>query len=350
MTQLELLLPFAMPPQEMARDLLRELKMPALATLLARASLTEHQLSDGFSRALPHENWLARQFGLPAQSSHATSPALAASAMQSFNLPAEAGVWFILQPVHLHVARDHLVLTDLRQLMLAEQDARTLFDIAYSLFEESGKTLRYGDAQTWFLRADDWHALQTSTPDAACGHNIDIWMPQGDSAREWRRLQNEIQMHWHAHPVNDQREALGLKPVNSVWLWAGTASGTAGTSTKFEETFTFSDARLPFAAVASRQIAVASAAELINARAQHGLLMLDHLTEAALAADWSEWLLRFQVMEAQWFAPLLDAIRNGQLDRLTLTISHNTAHTSLVTSKSSLRKFWRKPSLARLAP
>lgn len=32
MTQLELLLPFAMPPAEMARDLLRELNMPALAT------------------------------------------------------------------------------------------------------------------------------------------------------------------------------------------------------------------------------------------------------------------------------------------------------------------------------
>ncbi|WP_353153400.1 hypothetical protein [Herminiimonas fonticola] len=349
MTQLELLLPFAMPPAEMARDLLRELNMPALATLLARAGVAERHVSDGFSRALPHEYWLARQFGGPVQPDANTSPALAVKAMQTLALPADTGVWFILQPVHLHIARDHLVLTDPRQLQLSEADARALFALAQALFEESGKTLRYGDAQTWFLRADDWSALQTSTPDAACGHNIDIWMPKGPHERDWRRLQNEIQMHWHAHAINEQRETRGLKPVNSIWLWGGASSDVASTQNKIEETFTFKNAQKPFAAHATRQIAITSSADVINAKPQHGLLVLDKLIEPAMAGDWSEWLARFQAMEAAWFAPLLDALKNGQLDKLMITISHNTACSSFSVGKSSLRKFWRKPSLARLA-
>jgi hypothetical protein len=350
MTQLELLLPFAMPPAELARDLLRELKMPSLAMLLARSSRSAHQISDGFSRALPHEYWLARQFDFTAASDSDNSPALATSTMRSFNLPAETGTWFILQPVHLHISRDHLVLTDTRQLQLAESDARALFDIVQPLFEEVGKTLVYGDAQTWFMRADDWHALQTSTSDAACGHNIDIWMPKGPHERDWRRLQNEIQMHWHGHAINDEREASGLKPINSVWLSGGAeAKKTFIPNTKFEEVFIFSNERKPFTALANKQIAIASSADIFNKKSQNGLLALDNLIEPALAGDWSEWLMRFQVMETLWFAPLLQALQDGRLDKLAITISHNTAYSTFAISKSSLRKFWCKPSLARLA-
>lgn len=350
MTQLDLLLPFAMPPGEMARDLLRELKMPSLAMLLARASRSEHEISDGFAHALPHEYWLARQFDIAPVRDSDNSPALAASAMRSFHLPAETGTWFILQPVHLHITRDHLVLTDTRQLQLAESDARALFDIVQPLFEEIGTSLVYGDAQTWFMRADDWHALQTSTPDAACGHNIDIWMPKGPHERDWRRLQNEIQMHWHAHAVNEERETRGLKPVNSVWLWGGAeAQKRSDTNAKFEEAFTFSNERKPFTAFANQQITITSAADMLAARPERGLLTIDDLIEAALAGDWAEWLQRFQVMEELWFAPLLTALQDGRIDKLAITISHNTACSTFNISKSSLRKFWRKPSLARLA-
>ncbi|MDO9421494.1 MAG: hypothetical protein Q7T66_12615 [Herminiimonas sp.] len=348
MTQLDLLLPFAMPPAEMARDLLRELNMPSLALLMARASRTAHQASDGFSRALPHEYWLASQFGLPANDSD-TSPAVAASGMRTFNLPLEGGNWFVLQPAHLHITRDHLVLTDHRQLQLTESDARALFAIVLPLFEEVGKTLFYGDAQTWFMRADDWNTLQTSTPDAACGHNIDIWMPKGAHERDWRRLQNEIQMHWHGNAINDQREARGLKAINSVWLWGGTPVALEPAQTKFEEIFTFSPIKESFAALVGKQIPVTSIAEIINSQTQRGLLIQDELTEAGLAGDWSEWLMRFQAMEALLFAPLLDAIRNGQLQKLHITISHNTAYSTFAVGASSLRKFWAKPSLARLA-
>jgi len=350
MTQLELLLPFAMPPAEMARDLLRELKMPSLAMLLARSSRSAHQTYDGFSRALPHEYWLARQFDSTAKHDSEDSPALAISAMQNFKLSAETGTWFMLQPVHLHISRDHLVLTDTRQLQLAESDARVLFDIVQPLFEEVGKTLLYGDAQTWFMRADEWHALQTSTLDAACGHNIDIWMPKGPHERDWRRLQNEIQMHWHAHAINDQREANGLKSINSVWLsGAAEAKKTSNTNTKFEEVFTFLNIGKPFAALTKKQIAINSATDILNEKPKHGLLVLDILIAPALAGDWSEWLMRFQAMEDLWFEPLMKALQDGRLDKLAITISHNTAYSTFAISKSSLRKFWCKPSLARLA-
>jgi hypothetical protein len=79
------------------------------------------------------------------------------------------------------------------------------------------------------------------------------------------------------------------------------------------------------------------------------MLVLDNLIESAMTSDWSEWLGIFQQLEANWIVPLLDAVKNGRLDQLSITVSHNTALASYAVSKSSLRKFWLKPSLSRLS-
>ena len=341
MKQLDVLLPFSMPPAELARDLLRAVQAPALAMLLARASAAPAVEFDAFARALPHEQWLAEQFGLPAPEE--ASPPVAAAAMARFGLKPDVGVWFILQPVHFHITRDHLVLTDTRRLALSDIDARSLFATAQQSFEAAGMPLLYGDAENWFMRADAWAGLQTATPDAACGHNIDIWMPQGAHARDWRKLQNEVQMDWHGGSVNTARELQGLKPINSLWLWGAASAG--------------SDSATPYAALCNLQgwtRALAPTQEisfstLLAQSPASALFMDDTLAEAALGGDWAEWLQRLQLLERDCFAPLLAALKNGQLDALRLLMTHNTRLAEFRVSRHQLRKFWQSPSLNRLA-
>ncbi|MDB5763921.1 MAG: hypothetical protein JWQ21_2916 [Herminiimonas sp.] len=347
MSHLDILLPFGLPPAEMAPDLLRELKTPALATLIARAKSRRDQTFDGFSRALPHEIWLARQFGLDRRLPIGGSPPIATAAMQAAGLTPDPGVWFMLHPAHLHVARDHLVLTDLRQLALSEHESHALFDAAKPLFEEFDRPLLYGDARTWFIRADAWDALRTSTPDAACGHNIDIWMPQGDGERDWRRLQNEVQMLWHSHAVNAEREARGLQTVNSVWLWGGTPTTMDSAPPRYREVF-----NLPGWAGAPRQPAIlqkhaATASDAIATSPEHGLAVVDTLIEPALAGDWSVWLDRFHTLESDWFSPALEALKAGKIDAVSLIFSHGTHLSESSSGKQSVRKFWIKPSLSK---
>ncbi|WP_211466134.1 hypothetical protein [Collimonas silvisoli] len=357
MSHLTTLLPFGLPPQELARDLLRELKLPALATLLAR-SKTGHQRQqfDDFARALPHEMWLASQFSLPAFDAVApgqgqsvqNSPALACAAMRALGLRVEEGVWFILHPAHIHIARDHLVLTDIRQIGLSEADSRELFDAALPLFAEVGRTLVYGNANTWFLRADDWQGLLSSTPDATCGHNIDIWMPQGDGAQAWRKLQNEVQMLWFAHPLNQRREMQGRQTVNSLWLWGG--AGAQPSTPGQRQVFNLPDGFAGLGQYAKTAHTDASIAEVIAAKPEHGLLTLDHLIQPALTGEWSSWLQQLQNLESSCFAPLLQAMQQRQLDSLSLIITDNAHTLELTTTRLSLKKFWLKPVLTGLLP
>ena len=267
------------------------------------------------------------------------------------------GVWFILNPVYLLVARDHLVLTDRRQSPITEVESRALFEAAQPLFEEVGKPLIYGDAHTWFVRADDWSALRTSTPDAACGRNIDIWMPKGDGDRNWRKLQNEVQMHWHTHPINEERAARGLNPFNSLWLWGGSSGAAATQKTAGSGTASSPEASpyaqsfdLPAWLQRPTKSGATAVADVVAPGSERRLLVLDSLIEAALASDWSEWLTRLHQLEANWFAPLLVALKDGQLERITLVASRNAALSEFTITQHSLRKFWVKPSLAKLLP
>ncbi len=48
------------------------------------------------------------------------------------------------------------------------------------------------------------------------GRNVDPWLPATASSRAVARLQSEVQMLLHTHPVNDAREARGPGPGQLV--------------------------------------------------------------------------------------------------------------------------------------
>jgi hypothetical protein len=345
MTNLDILIPFGLPPAEMARDLTRSLDAPAYATLLARSKSITETDHEAYARSLPHETWLTRQFGL-AMNDSSGSPPLARSVMQQAGVQHESGYWFLLQPAHLHIARDHLVLTGLRKLHLTDEESRILFESIKSLFEESGHTLIYGDARTWFVRADNWAELSTSTPDAANGHNIDIWMPRGPGEREWRKLLNEVQMTWHAHPLNAEREMQGPPPINSLWLWAGSRDETTGGKLPYQQIFNPYSWMPDFS---GKSMPRANAADILDSPAQTGLVVLDELMDAAMASDWSSWLDLMHRLENEWMAPLLGALRNGRIGEIRILLNHNSKLLEIVCSKNSVKKFWIKPSLTALS-
>ncbi|MCY0910329.1 hypothetical protein [Massilia antarctica] len=340
MTQISLVLPFALPPPELAPDLVRALQAPALAALISRTASHQQLPVDEDLRALPHEAWLARALALSADG----KPAFAAAVMAGYGLAPAQGTWFIVNPAHTQIARSHMLMADMRRLQLSEAHGRILFDIAKPYFDENGMTLLYGDAGTWFMRADDWADLETSTPDSAVGMNLTDWMPKGPPARAFRKLQNEVQMLWFEHPVNTEREARGQAAINSFWPWGAAAAGA-----RVDTSALATSAASPWmAAMAGHP--QATPVTPIDTMSGDAILVCDALTEAAMATDWAGWLQHMHHLEQSTFVPALAALKDGRLQQLQLILSHRTSQIAFTTTRFSQRAFWRRPTLDRLLP
>jgi hypothetical protein len=364
MAHITLVLPFALPAPEFAPELARALDAPALAALLSRTSSYSLTPADAAVRALPHEVWLARALALESGG----QPAFAAAAMRGYRLDPGAGTWFIVNPSHIEIARSHLLMADLRRLALSEEHGRALFASAKPAFAEAGHELEYGDAQTWFMRADDWSAMDTASPDAAVGMNLMDWMPSGPRAIAYRKLQNEVQMVWYTDPVNAAREAGGLPPVNAFWLWSGTPATPSTSADRVAPAHGPARARAAHAerqnakngtptvatfdtpswltALAARELPTLgeSTTDITN----DTLLVCGNVAAASIASDWSGWLQQMQRLEAELFAPLLAALMRGEIKHIRLVLSNRGAHAEFTTTAMAQRKFWRRPTLDRL--
>ena len=51
------------------------------------------------------------------------------------------------------------------------------------------------------------------------GRKADPYIEQSRQALPWYKLVNEMQMFMHQHDINHDRQASGLLPINSLWLW-----------------------------------------------------------------------------------------------------------------------------------
>ncbi|GAB7523687.1 hypothetical protein PBS_26720 [Paraburkholderia sp. 2C] len=371
--RLHLLIPFALPSAADASTALHDLQTPAFDRLVARATLVERVIGEDFQRTLPHERWVARQFGaLPGSSAAAPRNATARSAddeapLAPYMLLADGGnpgtaSWACVQPVHVRIAHDHLVLIDPASLDLSDDDAATLLALARPLIEELGVRIEAPQPSRWYLSSDEFSTLAGASPLRASGRNIEIWLPHeahsGERSRAWMKLQNEVQMAWFEHPVNEAREARGLPAVNSIWFHA---QGVARpVTTPF--THVLSDAAatrgLALAAHAATAEPPDSFAQLKSqAQASHAaqaadatstLIELDPFSTPYISQDWANWNTAFAALERDWLAPALAALQAGELAELGLTLCGDTGSVTLSVTRGDLRKFWRRRLFASL--
>ncbi|MEX3852808.1 regulator [Paraburkholderia sp. BR10923] len=361
--RLHLLLPFALPAAADASTALHDIQSPALDRLVARATLIERVIGEDFQRTLPHERWVARQFGALPDGTADASAAADEAPLAPYMLRADGGepgsaTWACVQPVHVHIAHDHLVLIDPASLDLSDDEAATLLALARPLIEELGVRIEAPKPTRWYLSSDAFGTLAGASPLRASGRNIEIWLPHeahsGERSRAWMKLQNEVQMAWFEHPVNEAREARGLPAVNSIWFYAQGAARPV---------------RSPFAqvlsdAAATRGLALsagitpgappASYRELPAAlrRATNGsgatLVELDPFSAPYIEQDWARWNQAFAALQTDWFEPALAALQAGELPELGLTLCGDTGSVTLTVTRGDLRKFWRRRVLASL--
>jgi hypothetical protein len=174
--------------------------------------IADSQDQESFDRGLPYEKFLLGN-------QNASAPL----ELESHGVSVQADTCIArIEPIHIHAARDHLVLTSTEILDIQASEADALFESVKDIFAEMSSVTHRSKPHKWFIESPALQTLSTVSTAQAEGRNIDHWMPSDTSlegvARQWRKWQNEIQMIWFNHPVNEARQAEGMLSINSVWI------------------------------------------------------------------------------------------------------------------------------------
>ncbi|HEV2682282.1 MAG TPA: phosphoglycerate mutase [Rhodanobacter sp.] len=130
--------------------------------------------------------------------------------------------WLSADPAWVQPDMNGVRLLACGQLQLNMDEAQTLAVPLRPVFDEAGMQLEISTPDRWHLKLPANISLPSfAAPEQALGEDLSQHLPQGTEGRRWRVLLNEIQVLLHQHPLNAERRARGLAPVNSLWLWGG---------------------------------------------------------------------------------------------------------------------------------
>jgi hypothetical protein len=294
-------------------------RLAALELLLARGRRSARE-------AKPLERWVQEAF----QIGEGVYPAGALTLAAQGKDPGEDS-WVRSDPVHLRVIDDKLVVVPAEAFALSAEEAGALCEALNVHF--AGMEFTVSQPRRWCAKLA---SIEETRP------ALDVAGTALELPKQSAPLLTEIQMVLHAHPVNEAREARGEPAVNSVWLWgAGPAPRAIAPwqSVAADDPAVLGAARL---AKARQRALPRSAHEWLERLAEDGrhLAVLDALrAPIALAADRVQ--NEVEVLEREWFAPLLAALRSGRIGMVTLHVPDAASGVSFETIRGDLRRFWR---------
>lgn len=295
---MHLLIPFAAPASERsdaAGQALGSLALPQLRALLSRLDVAGRDGGDEWSFSPPHEHALAQALGWVGGDGVLPWAARQAAAD---GLDVAGHAWGLVTPAHWHVGTDQVSLLDPQVLALDVAASRACFDAVQDLFTSEGFALHWAAPLRWYAAHDSLAALRCASLDRVVGRNVDGWLGKDPAARRIRRLQSEVQMRLYTHPLNDERAARGLLPINSFWL-----SGCGVTQ--------------PCAAPEPK----------VDMR----------LRAPALGNDWAAWVKAWDTLDEGPVAELAARAARGEAVCLTLC-----GERAWVSHQSAPRGFWRR--------
>lgn len=217
----------ALAPPAIAPELLKQLPIyaPNLVRYLdqGQSQFITTQVEQNLCTAL--EWWLIEQAQFTSSTAKHNAALALLLAAQAEKTPDSASTepFWLVELIHMAPSRDGAALIPAHVLQINPDHSQTLLEAAQTLCEGTSFSLHPWSTTHWELRSQNKLAPLFASSQLVSRTSVNDWWDQEPRNKEWRRFVNELQMLYFNHPVNNQRQAQGLLPVNSLWPVGGLA-------------------------------------------------------------------------------------------------------------------------------
>lgn len=256
--------------------------------------------------------------------------------------------WIVrADPVHLMPNRDELILSGPDALSLTQPEAEYLVAVLNEFFKEDQWHIEVVTPTRWYLHVPAKPDIRTHPISKVLDRAIGDFLPDGPDGKHWRRAMNEVQMVLHRNDVNVQRQSENQLPVNSLWFWGEGDLPEFGHS-RWSQLWSSEPVSLGLAHLTRtpRESLPGSGHEWlakVNTPGEH--LLVNHHLQRSLHQEPHAWNQSMNDFQENWLNPLMQAIRDGVLDQLTLDPCNGRTYRL---SSSRLKRWWcrKKPVFA----
>ncbi len=170
---------------------------------------------------------------------------------------------YLMELTYVEIGQHYASLYTADELNISDNEAQSLFESAQEILADSPYCMLQQQSHSALMDMGADFNLPLLSPKLLATGHLNDWHRLGDLARPLRNVLNELQMVWHNHPINQARQARGLKPINSAWIYGG--------------------ARLAD----------------ITLTSNHHAQILSQLASAHLHQDWGNWIAQLATLDKQ---------------------------------------------------
>ena len=301
--------------------------VPVLEKLLARA---DRQVD----AALAEPSWLFKRWGV------VTGAPLAAVLAEYDGLDSTNDGWMFAEPIHLVADRDRLTMFTSHFLELNSVETAAFISALNVHFADRNLQFYAPTIERWYVRCGSAEIPETTPPNFARTGSLIDFQPKSRGAISWRAVQNEAQMLFFSHALNDARQLDGKVAASGVWFWGGGISPTLK-KPAYDRVVTNSPLATQLAKKTGIDVQPLSWGSMRLAQG-NVLLVLDSCAELADRGEFSMLGKEVERLDHEWFLPISQALANGGIERLTLLVPDAESIQSFhITRRNQLLRFWR---------
>lgn len=332
---LHLFIPALFWPDSSQNEIYHDVSLPTLEALLAKSVLT-------WGDPAFVDAWLCTTFGVEKQQDWPIASVML-QAEQREELKNSKDYWIRADPVHLRVEQNHIMLADSHAFDITMEEAEQYTHDLNQHLQQDGLSLLPVKPDCWYMRVKQPPKASTHTLNQVVCENINYFLPTGEEHIIWHNLFNEAQMILHEHPLNQVREEREQLAINSIWLWGGGVLPEAATSryTKIWSDDDLSRALAGMSGTDHEELPVSLETCLQSAGQGEQLVVLDQLFKPSKYKNAASWREKLMALEQNWFVPLYKALKNKEINQLTLTTIQGDKVLNFTLTSADLWKFWR---------
>ncbi|GAB6070252.1 hypothetical protein JCM30760_13490 [Thiomicrorhabdus hydrogeniphila] len=319
-----------------AKEALAQITLPGLQFLLAKGDKFLAKPQSFYEQA----SYLFHQpICLPEAATQASIE------VEAFN---QSHFWLSVDPVQMIPDRDTLVLIPGDSLQITELESQALLASFNQHFADDQVQLVWASPTHWYLSIVQPVDLHTMPLEKVAFQSVNRFYPTGNAAQYWRQLLNETQMLFYTNPINEKRRDMGEPDINSVWVWGEGKIDLNQIKQRKDAVIWSNNIYLQGMAKLTDAHSMPNAKNYqawlnqtqqdLPATISKHLIHLGDVSDSLDKMQMSEWIDVLKQLEKEWFAPLVQGLKQGTIDSLLLDLGQeNRTHLQ----PNHLKRFWR---------